>query len=94
MLKITVTDTGPGIAPHLQALIFEPFLQLDGTTSRQHGGSGLGLAICRELCLMMGGKIYVDSETGKGSTFTVRLPLDSAATLDGMLSTPVQAIHA
>ena len=73
--QISVRDTGPGIAPHMQEIIFEPFRQVDGTSSRAHGGSGLGLAIARELCRMMDGTLQVQSELGRGSTFVITLPL-------------------
>lgn len=72
---LAVTDTGIGIPPHAVNIIFEEFRQLDGTYSRAYKGSGLGLAITRNLVRMMGGKIAVKSELGKGSTFTVTLPL-------------------
>jgi signal transduction histidine kinase len=75
MWTIDIEDTGVGMAPHALEMIFEPFRQIDGTTSRQHGGSGLGLAIVRELCQMMNGQILVRSEVGKGSTFTIVLPV-------------------
>ncbi|MEP7285035.1 MAG: ATP-binding protein [Chloroflexota bacterium] len=70
---ISVRDTGMGIAPHMQEMIFEPFRQIDGSTARQHGGTGLGLAIARELCQMMDCHLQVQSEINKGSTFTITL---------------------
>jgi PAS domain S-box-containing protein len=73
--KIVVTDTGIGIPAHAQETVFDEFRQVDGTSRRQHGGTGLGLAIVRKLVLMMGGNIRLKSEVGKGSTFTVILPL-------------------
>jgi signal transduction histidine kinase len=73
--KIVVSDTGIGIPAHAQNTVFEEFRQVDGTSRRQHGGTGLGLAIVRRLVLMMGGNIRLKSEVGKGSTFTVTLPL-------------------
>jgi signal transduction histidine kinase len=76
--SIEVTDTGKGISPHMQEVIFEPFRQVEGGTTREIGGSGLGLAISRELVQMMDGTLNVRSEIGKGSTFTVNLPLTSA----------------
>jgi PAS domain S-box-containing protein len=69
-----VTDTGPGIAPENQKSIFDPYRQVDGTSTRLHGGIGLGLAIVQKLVDLMGGHILVKSELGKGSTFTVILP--------------------
>ncbi|MBI5960823.1 MAG: HAMP domain-containing protein [Chloroflexi bacterium] len=72
---IAVSDTGSGIPAHAQEYIFDEFRQVDGTTQRQHGGTGLGLAIVRNLSLMMAGNVRVQSELGKGSTFTVLLPI-------------------
>jgi signal transduction histidine kinase len=72
---IQVSDTGIGIPPHALNYIFEEFRQADGSTTRMYGGSGLGLAIVRNLCLMMNGTVRVSSQVGKGSTFTVTLPM-------------------
>jgi signal transduction histidine kinase/DNA-binding response OmpR family regulator/HPt (histidine-containing phosphotransfer) domain-containing protein len=81
-LRLWVHDTGIGIAPEKQAQIFESFSQVDESTSRRFGGSGLGLAISQQLVELMGGRIWVESEEGKGSTFycTVRLGLGTPKT--------------
>ncbi len=72
---IEVSDTGAGIPPHAINYIFDEFRQVDGSSKRVYGGSGLGLAIVRNLCLMMKGNVRCTSELGKGSVFTVTLPL-------------------
>lgn len=71
---LSVQDTGPGIAPEHQQMIFEKFRQIDQSPTRAHTGTGLGLAIARELTLVLGGEIGVESEPGQGATFWVRLP--------------------
>jgi signal transduction histidine kinase/AmiR/NasT family two-component response regulator len=78
-LLLRVADTGPGVAPDVQAEVFDAFTQADASTTRRFGGSGLGLSICRALARLMGGDIGLESVVGLGSTFTVRLPLERAA---------------
>lgn len=74
-LKIEVSDTGIGIAPEAQKILFNPFIQADGSITRKYGGTGLGLAISQHLIQKMQGEINLRSVTGKGSCFTVTIPL-------------------
>ncbi len=74
-IAFSVEDTGPGIPHEKLSLVFEPFVQVDASMSRKFGGTGLGLAISRRLVHALGGDLKVESEPGRGSTFTVRLPV-------------------
>ncbi|RDW81509.1 putative sensor histidine kinase/response regulator TcsB/Sln1 [Aspergillus mulundensis] len=75
ILQFEVEDTGPGIPHHLQNRVFEPFVQGDLRLNRKYGGTGLGLSICMQLARLMRGQILLDSEQGRGTLFSVRIPL-------------------
>ncbi len=74
-VRFEVIDTGPGLTPAVQKLLFKPFTQADQSTTRRFGGTGLGLSICRELAVMMGGDVGVDSQPGQGCSFWAVMPL-------------------
>jgi PAS domain S-box-containing protein len=87
-LIFSVTDQGIGMTSEQLKILFQPFTQADASTTRKYGGTGLGLAITQRFAEMMGGSVTVDSEYGKGSTFTIRMPAyvlqkDKAKTLEG-----------
>ncbi|CAN5346496.1 hypothetical protein BH11PSE9_BH11PSE9_29820 [soil metagenome] len=77
-VRLTVTDTGPGIDAAMQGRLFTAFSQGDSSITRRHGGAGLGLSICRELAQLMGGEVGMDTREGHGSTFWAELPLQHA----------------
>ncbi|MCP4295169.1 MAG: AraC family transcriptional regulator, partial [Proteobacteria bacterium] len=81
-LEISVKDTGVGILPEEQEMIFDRFRQADEGSKRQHGGTGIGLSLVEEFTKLHGGTVRVDSEPGKGSIFTVSLPYNSLKTAE------------
>lgn len=89
-IRLAVVDTGIGVTQEAQTRIFESFTQADGTTTRRYGGTGLGLAICRQLTQLMGGKIGMTSEEGRGSTFwfELTLPIQQGADNPSHMASP------
>lgn len=95
LITIDVSDTGIGIEPKKLTKVFHKFTQADGSTTRVYGGTGLGLSISKAIVEMMGGRVSVQSELGKGSTFTARIPLniDSDAVIESYDTTVLRDKH-
>jgi signal transduction histidine kinase len=96
ILRLSVTDTGPGIAAQDRARLFDRFVQADGSSTRRHGGAGLGLAICRDLAALMGGTVTVQSRPGEGSTFALEIalaPAESAPRDDERTAAPDRPVR-
>jgi PAS domain S-box-containing protein len=94
LLEVAVADTGIGIPPERQAAVFEQFVQAERSTERRYGGTGLGLAISSRLAALMGGDLSLRSEEGKGSVFTLRLPLVPAEQAETTVAAPAPSAGA
>jgi len=92
-MMFSVSDTGIGMTPEQLTRLFGAFSQADAATTRKYGGTGLGLALSRRLCRMMGGDVTVESEAGRGSVFTIRLPARVAEAADEPVAPPPIAEH-
>ncbi len=91
-IDFSVSDTGIGLSEEQHKTLFEPFSQADASTTREYGGTGLGLAICNDLVSRMGGQLRVDSELGKGSTFTFDITLPVAVGLRASAHPPIENV--
>jgi signal transduction histidine kinase len=92
-ITLAVTDTGIGMTPEQMSKLFQEFAQASSSTASKYGGTGLGLAISRRFCQMMVGDITVESEPGRGSTFTIRLPRTVDARKEAMVANPAHTGH-
>jgi len=91
-VHFAVSDTGIGMSEQQITSLFEAFLQADSSISKEFGGTGLGLSITREFCQLLGGDITVSSELGRGSTFTVKLPLEFSQEEEASTNPPVDSV--
>jgi signal transduction histidine kinase len=80
VVEISISDSGIGIPKNMHDEIFETFKQVDSSIAKEYEGTGLGLALVKKFVEMHGGEIWVESEVGKGSTFTFTIPVDSEST--------------